>query len=231
MRVFDAFIAVRDNDVAKVAEILEMLNLKKDGTNPRFTSQCREVMTLMLGAASAVAAGSDTGHLEYDLAMELVERTAKVVDIFKFLQLVATAMRFENESYDIIPKPIRSALDQNSPSYAVEQAIGNMDPDAFEAMASLLLSDGFNQLNVSFTPPIIRYVYENQIVSDDLLFAFMAACPRRTVEEFLLTINPLDILAMLHPGGPQMGDDENEDSSAKGADETPDDNSGGGWTL
>lgn len=233
MKGIDVFRAVEDNDVANVVKILEMFGFKKDGTNPHFTYECRDIMTLLLSAASAVAAGSDSGHLDYGMANELVERTSKAVNIFKFLKLVATAMRFESDNYDIIPDPVRSALSKNDPSYVVERAIDDLSPDAFEAMISLLLSEGFEQLNVRFAPPIIRYIYENQVLSDDLMFAFMAACPRRTVEEFLSSINPFDAFAMLHLSE-SMADDgktDDEDSNNKAADEACDDSSGGGWAL
>lgn len=235
MKAIEVYRAIEDQDVAKVAEILEMFDFRKDGTSPRFTSKHRSIMTMMLGAASAVAAGSSTGHLDYNFGSELTERMAMVVDIFQFLKLASTAMKLGNDNYNTIPDLVRLALTKNEPSYAVNRAIDNMSPDAFEAMVSMVLSKEIAELSISFSAPIIRYVYENQVLPDELMFAFMAACSIRTNEEIFFSEAPFDILAMLDFDGSEADNDKtgkkDDASSVKTAEEPRENPSGGGWVL
>lgn len=177
MEILDAIL---NNDTAKAAEMLKGFNLTKDSTPPHFTSAGRQVVSTMLGAASAM---SLHGNLDDDLAYELIERTAMTVDIFPFLHLVVICGEIERGDFDTIPEKIRAALRKNDYTDQIARAIEDLDADVLKTLLNFFLSPGeVKTSHVKFTLPVIRRIYSDKIIPANLMFALMASNLRDTID-------------------------------------------------
>ena len=172
--------AIVSNQTKKVTEILDSLDLRKDGIPPCLTNASKEVSTTMLSFAS-VSAWQEA--LDDELAEELIERTAMAVNIFPFLRLVATAADVGPVNFNAIPKSLKRALRENDYSDKIARLIEDLDNITFETLITYILSGKIERTHVKFNLPIIRNIYFNELIPTHLLFAFMGLCPRETVDD------------------------------------------------
>ena len=202
---------IRENDTARAVEMLEAFMLTKP---PRvLTPGSKKLALTMLGAASAM---SYRGALYNSLAEELIERTAATVELFRFISYVIIAAEIKTDKFgiDTIPEEIRKALREGICTDEIANAIEKLDKSTFAAMLVYIMTDEVKCLSVEFNLPIIRYIYTEETISQDLLFAYMGLCFHE------LTDNPYTILGIsggipMHGGAinllMMMGQDDNED--------------------
>lgn len=181
--------AILNNKTTEAVEMLEEFHLTEDGTPPHFTSGGKALVKDMLGFASVVAF---RGGLDDSLAEALVERTAMTVDIFSFLRLATAAAEIKvdefntiPEALNIIPEKVSDALRKNRYTDKIARAIEEMSEDAFKAFLAFMMSGEVKTSHVKFDLPIIRYIYRNEIIPMDLMFAFMGLCLRDAIDEVL----------------------------------------------
>lgn len=172
--------AILNNNTARVTEMLERFNLTKDGTPPHFTSADKELVSTMLSFASAMSYRDD---LDSGLAEELIERTAMTVNIFPFVRLVVAVAEIETDDFDVIPEEIRTALRKNDYTDQIARAIEDLDDDTFEAFLAYYITGEIEKSHVKFSLPVIRHIYNDEVIPADLLFAFMASNLRKTIDE------------------------------------------------
>ena len=205
----DIFDAILNNDTAKAAEMLEGFDLTKDDIAPFFTSDDRQIVSIMLSAASVM---SRHNNLDDDLAHELIERTATTVNIFPFLRLVVIGGEIEREDFDTIPEKIRAALRKNDYTDQIARAIEDLDADVLKTLLNYFISEEVKSSHIKFNLPVIRRIYSDEIIPADLMFALMASNLRDTVDEHfgsaMSTIGGLDLLGVLLGG---MNDDDSDE--------------------
>lgn len=171
--------AILSNNTARVAEMLEGFGFAKDGTLPIFTSVGKDLMSTILGFASAMSYHDD---LDGGLAEELIERTAMTVDIFSFTRLVIAAAEIDANNYDVIPEEVRTALLKNDYTDKIAYVIEKMNDEAFAAMLSFMTGE-IKNANVKFSLPIMRHIHAEETIPEDLMLAYMGLCPRETIDE------------------------------------------------
>ena len=173
--------AVAANNVGRVAEILEGYGFGKDGRVFPYFSPHRELATIMLTHASVA---SHLNALNYEVGRVLIGHTAKVVDLFPFVLLVWKAAGGERSNANNIPDLVRDDLLRDCYSHHFALCVANMDCETFTNMLSFIyLSDEVTQLGADFTPTLILYVHERNIIPKELLFAYMAACLKEPISE------------------------------------------------
>lgn len=198
--------AIFNNDTNRVVEILEEFELYKNNLICPHTVH-KELVSSILRAASAMA---HTGNLKKGLAVELIERTSIMVNVFSFLELVAISAKVKTEYYDeedyqdVPEKILETLLWDRQYSDEIANAIEKLEIEAFEALIAFLVNGEVDAINVEFGLPIIKYVYKNGIVPNELVFAFMALCQRQTIEEYLSGRVVSDIGDILEETGMEM---------------------------
>lgn len=192
--------AVAANDVDRVAEILEGCGFGKDGHVLPYFSPHRELATMMLTHASAAF---HLNALNYEMGRVLIGHTAKVVELFPFVELVWKVAGCERSNANSIPDLVRDDLLLNCYSHDFALYVANMDCETFTNMLSFILSDEVTQLDVDFTPTLILYVYVRNIIPGELLFAYMAACLKEPISE---PRSPFEAFALMFSGA--MGNNE-----------------------
>ncbi|MBR5389092.1 hypothetical protein IK146_00825 [Candidatus Saccharibacteria bacterium] len=173
--------AVRGNNAEKVGEILEKCGaLTKDNKVPCVTSCSQNLMRVTLGLAAHM---SMHDSLSYELAVELIERTAMAVTLFPILQLIAECLELEGENsetatFETIPENVREALANNKYDDEVDSVIRKMvEGEAKTLIKFILLCDDVKKLDKPFNRPILRAIYENSLIPDVELLTFMMAHP------------------------------------------------------
>ena len=204
--------AVAANDVDRVAEILEGYGFGKDGHVFPYFSPHRELATIMLTHASAAF---HLNALNYEMGRVLIEHTAKVVELFPFVKLVWKVAGCERSNTNSIPDLVRDNLLLDCYSHDFALSVANMDCETFTNMLSFILSDEVTQLDADFTPTLILYVYERNIIPRELLFAYMAACLKESISDYAMShLSPFEAFALMFSGAM----DNNENGETEGHD-------------
>lgn len=202
--------AISSNDLARVKEILDGFDLRKDGKFPVFTHTQRSVVETMLGDASAQAY---INNLDAALAEELIERTAITVNLFQLLRFLADAKIIDTTiNPELLPEGILEAFGGEY-SCVIVHTIEEMDDEAFETLlASLATANNKRELRIHarFILPIIRRIYKMGLVPTTVLLAFMGLSLDDPIRESRLeSYNSLgDFLGMLFS---ELYEDEEEE--------------------
>lgn len=195
----DIFNAVVTNDTEMMSRIFKEFNLSKD-IRPNLTLGKKECICTILSNASAM---SYLGKLERDMKKEIISYTAMAVDIFSFLRLTVLAANIHNRDLNTIPRAIRSALEKDEFTEDIAHEIELMDDEVFEALLDFIINK-IDVLDVLYSTPIIRHIYERGYISVDLLFMYMIFTLRDTIEE--------RIFDFIVTNDINLDDDENEDN-------------------
>ena len=93
--------AVKNNRTKDVSEVLEEFGLFKEAPPLPYSATAMNLATTILSVASAMA---HRESLSDELAQEIINRTARTVDLFSFVQLVVEAADVDvNITNDAIP--------------------------------------------------------------------------------------------------------------------------------
>ena len=209
--------AITNNDTKTVLRIFEEFDLKKDN-RPIITSAHKECISDICSQASAMSYRCD---LSGKLTEEIIDHVSVAINLFDLLPLVITAEKIKNDDFESIPENIRVALKENKYTPKIAQDIESLSTYAFNALL-VFIKEKIENLDVLFTRHIIRsmYMYDKDFIFTELLFAYMAICIRKPVDDILCRnfINGLIITCE----DIDKEDDEEEDED-DGDDEDDDD--------
>ena len=172
--------AAFNNNKQDTSTTLDVLKLFKEESCPNFTSTHKEMTSLIL---SSVSASAYRGILDKEFALEIIDRTAMMVELYPFIHLVVMAADIHAKNPEIIPETVRKALWHNQYTPWVKHAIEDMSVDALKCLLVCYDTGMIKKSKLLFTPPIIRRIYEDEIVPDYLVFAFMASNLRMAIDE------------------------------------------------
>lgn len=172
--------AIRENDIVAVRAIMDDFRVLKGDAQPCISKSSKSVMSAILAYASAA---SLSGNLDEAIASELIDRLAMKVDIFQLLSYVVACAAIEAKDTDAIPEEIREALGDKEKNDDLIQVIGDLDSAIFATLLRFIAEGGIECMSAAHFLPIIRRVYEDEIIDGGVLFAYMALCLRKTVEE------------------------------------------------
>ena len=173
--------AILKNDVDFIAKTLEEAGFTADGKFPHcFKLSTKKILTKILSTASA---HESSGIFDMDLANEIITRTAAMVDIFEFLNLVTISAMARGLDTNIIPEEIRDAVGSGDFDPEIADKIEEMNYDEFEALLAYFNTGKINGYHIGYNLPIIRRIYEEDIIYTDEVFSYMACTLRETIEE------------------------------------------------
>ncbi len=174
--------AMRSNDVATIRTIMDASMVFKGDNAPCLSNVSKSAMADVLAYASA---SSLNGNLDETMVSELIDRLATKVDIFQLSRYVVACAAIEAKDTDAIPEEIREALGDKEKNDDLIQVIGDLDSTIFATLLCFIAEGGIECMNAIHFLPIIRRIYEDEIIDGGVLFAYMALCLRKTLEESL----------------------------------------------
>lgn len=172
--------AAFNNDIRSTSTTLDILKLFKGKPCPTFTSTHKEMTSLIL---SSVSTSAYRGTLDKEFAIEIIDRTATMVELYPFIHLVVMAADIHAKNPEVIPTTVRKALTYNQYTPLIKHAIEEMSVDALKCLLMCYDTGMIKRSKYLFTPPIIRRIYEDGIIPDYLVFAFMASNLRMAIDE------------------------------------------------
>ena len=176
---------ISDNDIKSLGKVFDGFGLKKDGDPPLFTSSDKELVQTVLSYASARATQR---YLDEQMANELIERTAMVVNTFYFLQLIAIDKEIVNQKSRKIPQKVRDAFrEMKGYDKEIAIAIENLNSNAVIPLISLLSSGKIERIDKRFNIAIFRLIYRAHWIREDKFFAYMGLCLNEPIDK---KINP-----------------------------------------
>ena len=162
--------AITTGNVEALEKIFDFYEINDETTT---ISQSRYAfISASLGHAAAAAY---SGEDSYEITEMLIERCSHFINIFCFTDLMMTALElYERDGYDEIPKDIQKAMQKNEFSDTVASAIAQLDANEAESLLVFVAKE-LERLNRGFTFPIIRMVYDDEMIDNCMLLSFMAA--------------------------------------------------------
>jgi hypothetical protein len=162
--------AITTGNVEALEKIFDFYEINDEATT---ISQSRYAfISASLGYAAAAAYN---GEDSYEITEMLIERCSRFINVFSFTDLMMTALElYERDGYDEIPEDIQKAMRKNEFSDTVASAIAQLDANEAEALLVFVAKE-LERLNRGFTFPIIRMVYDDEMIDNCMLLSFMAA--------------------------------------------------------
>lgn len=178
--------AIRENDIVAVRAIMDDFLVFNGDAEPCIAKSSKNVMAVILTYASAAFL---SGNLDEAIASELIDRLAMKVDIFQLSRYVIACAAIEAKDTGAIPEEIREALGSEEKNDDLIQVIGDLDSAIFATLLRFIAEGGVKCMSAAHFLPIIRRIYEDEIIDRGVLFAYMALCLRKTVEESMAERN------------------------------------------
>lgn len=162
--------AIMTGNVEALEKIFDFYEINDEATT---ISQAKYAfISASLGYAAAAAY---SGEGSYKITEMLIERCSRFINIFDFTDLMMTALGlYERDSYDEIPEDIQKAMRKNEFGDTVASAIAQLDANEAEALL-VFATDELERVKREFAFPIIRMVYDNEMIDNCMLLSFMAA--------------------------------------------------------
>lgn len=183
--------AIEQNDIATVCKLFDDVGILKAKKSIPYDENIRQVLQIILTAASAVAL---TGKLSSELAEELIARVAPYCQLFLFLRFMVITMDTETIDCGILPSEIKNCISHGtSLNSELMQRFENLDAMEISALASWVLSDeSASEIPIAFNMPIMLSAYKNELISAGNFLAFMAGTLSKAP-----CVDPLTALAHL----------------------------------
>ncbi len=172
--------AIQRGDLESLRELLDVVGISE---KVEFDGEQRELARYVLFGAAQTACG----ELDERVAQELIGRMAQEIDIFNFARSIVLHGKIE-ESRTLVPKGIRVYLasvdfaslaprhiDPRPIEASTEKVIRSIgELDATSVMALLVYLEDVLGMNPALSAPIIRRIYELNLVHASVLFSEMA---------------------------------------------------------
>ena len=189
--------AVMGNDIDALKAMIEGFELKRTFEPRQLTIEGWKVSSSLLNLASVFAGRS---MLSQETATLLIDNLSMDVNVFLFLQVLAIYLhREKREDEPYVSKEIMAILEKNEPNDELAGRIAMMNENEFLSLCDYLISDKMEKLNITFTPPLVRFVYTHQMMPLTLLFAYMASTLRLPAPKIEIA-NVGDIVGQLLDG-------------------------------
>ena len=100
------------------------------------------------------------------------ERTLPAINIFDFIYLYLIAQGVEEGDYGLIPEDVKQHLKDDEYAEEIGAIIQEMDNNEIDALLSFIVEET-GAINKSFSYPIIRTIYEHDLISKEQLMLIM----------------------------------------------------------
>ena len=165
--------AVMGNDIEALKAMIEGFELKRTFEPRQLTIEGWKVSTSLLNLASAYAGRS---MLSQETATLFIDNLSMDVNAFLFLQVFNIYLhRDKREDDPYVSNEILAILEKNEANDEFAGRVAMMNENEFLSLCDYLVSDKMEKLNITFTPPLIRFIYTHQMMPLTLLFAYMAS--------------------------------------------------------
>ena len=183
--------SVLDNDIAALSDILKDFSLVGDYQPRPLSADSRSASATLLNYASVFAGRS---KLTQETALLLINNLSMDVNVFCFIDMLLYFIHDDaRDKKEHVRNEIFDILKKNEPNPSFAGYIERMNENEFIAFCEQIISEKYEILNVSFTTPIIRFVYTHQMMPLTLLFAYMASTLRLPT----LNIGVIDVTDMI----------------------------------
>ena len=168
--------AVMGNDIEAIKAMLEGFNLQRSLEPRALTVDGWRISTALLNYASIFAGRS---QLSQETAALLIDHLSMDVNAFLFCEMLLFFIHDDTRDENPhIPEKIAAILDKNEADDEFAGRVAMMNENEFINLCEYLVSGKYEKLNVSFTTPLVRFVYTHQMMPLTLLFAYMASTLR-----------------------------------------------------
>lgn len=165
--------AIKQNDIATVCKLLDDVGILKAKGRIPYDENIRQILQIILTAASAVAF---TSKLSSELTEELIARVAPCCQLFLFLRFMMLTTETEANDCSAIPNEIKNYISHGtSLNSELMQRIENLDATEIRALLSWVLGDDSPpEIPIAFNMPIMICAYKNELIPTGNFLAFMA---------------------------------------------------------
>lgn len=189
--------AVMGNDIDAIRAMIEGFELKRTFEPRQLTIEGWKVSSSLLNLASVFAGRS---MLSQGTATLLIDNLSMDVNVFLFLQVLAIYLhREKREDEPYVSKEIMAILEKNEANDEFAGRVAMMNENEFLSLCDYLISDKMEKLNITFAPPLVRFIYTHQMMPLTLLFAYMASTLRLPAPKIEIA-NVGDIVGQLLDG-------------------------------
>ena len=175
------------NDKSSIRKFFDAMGIEK-GATKYFSDDARTALGKALTYASIAAAKKE---LAEDLALELIEYSATVVDICSLLYAMLCYIGYRRPDTNAdMPDWLANELRQTRSSKMLSQFIYILSLEQYLLVISHIVNIKSGRLKRDISVPLLVYAYQRQFISPDLFFAYFWANlapidnPLRDVEAF-----------------------------------------------
>ena len=161
--------AVVANNKEWLAEALDHLDYKDKDSRPMFTRADQAFMSALFSSAAIT---EQNGDLDPEIIDLLIERTLPAINIFDLINLYLIAQGVEEGDYGLIPEDVKQHLKDDEYAEEIGAIIQEMDNNEIDALLSFIVEET-GAINKSFSYPIIRTIYEHDLISKEQLMLIM----------------------------------------------------------
>lgn len=185
---------IMGDDIDAIKEIMENNLLEYNGRPRPLTFGGYDIEKSLLSYASVLAG---QGRLSKRIATLFVDNLSVDVDVFLFIGLLKLSTEHGEVKEPFFPSEIKDIIINNEPNDELSGRIAVLKPEQFFSLCEFINGYNVEKMNVAFTVPIIRYAYNNNLVSLEKLFSFMAGAIRKPNA---MAVSALDIIGQVLDG-------------------------------
>ena len=166
-------------DVEALTEVFDNFGISGDKKELPLVSADFRLIKFLLEHASVQAAAVNRNSAEaeadrYNRMFEIiVERIAKHVELFDFLQLFLSwcvdSYKFDKSRFE---KSLIDALYSGRYKKGVSQQIANLEEGEFVRLCGFIMAK-IDTLDRDYSIPILRYIFVHRLLPHEILFAYM----------------------------------------------------------
>lgn len=169
--------AVMGNDVEAITAMIEGFDLKRTFEPRPLSYDGWKISSALLNYASIFAGRS---MVSQEVATLLIDNLSMDVNAFLFLDMLLFFTHNDKKSDNPhVPEKILKILEKNEANDEFAGYVAMMNENEFISLCEYLTSGKVEKLNISFSPPLIRFVYTHQMMPLTLQFAYMASTLRQ----------------------------------------------------
>ena len=163
---------IYNNDVKSLTDIFDAVGFD-GGEEPYYDALNSPTIQNILVYASVSARRE---KLSTEMAHLLIDRLAMSCKIFDFLRFTICATGVQSTDFDNMQGLLKDALTSNTYCKHISTIIRKLRRDVFDAMMVFIVKcDDVTTLDLRFNKPILKYVYDQEVMPHDQMLSMWAA--------------------------------------------------------
>lgn len=170
---------VLENDYPSIKKLLDAVGIE-NGTTLYFSDLARTTISEILTYASVQATYDE---LSEAIAFELVERSAGIIDPFKFMDTMLCYIDYKPDRDVTLPPELLREFKLVEPSANFYSMVCSLSEEEFLMLIYLILKEKLSEklgntataISRSTLPALLSYAYCNHVLPGDIFFAYLAS--------------------------------------------------------